>query len=344
MSILEEGGFPLDKHGMSWNIPAPTTIIATANPIGSRWSNRDVISTDEIAMLKTLLDRFQQVYFFRDEMDEEQIDQFVNAMSAINKRRPHNYNFLKKYIIYASAIEVKTITPEAELMLNQFWKDAKIKRNVGVRMYVGLYSIAQDAKLHLKDTVDAAIAKETIELVQIMMAQTGSTVKIPSDPKAATHDKFIEILQNNKAGVAIKSLCEIGCKENPQIVSYLGKNWSIKHNHKLRSVVELLRNHSEVKETGSNPLVFQWIGEVGEETKILSDISDVSDVTFNLEDDRNRVGDDNNRNKTMSLTSPASPSNQKNEPRPPLMEECSKCGERLEAFYLRHSHHCEGTD
>ena len=65
-------------------------------------------------------------------MDEEQIDQFVNAMSAINKRRPHNYNFLKKYIIYASAIEVKTITPEAELMLNQFWKDAKIKRNVGV--------------------------------------------------------------------------------------------------------------------------------------------------------------------------------------------------------------------
>ena len=310
---------------MSWNIPAPTTIIATANPIGSRWSNRDIISTDEIAMLKTLLDRFQQVYFFRDEMDEEQIDQFVNAMSAINKRRPHNYNFLKKYIIYASAIEVKTITPEAELMLNQFWKDAKIKRNVGVRMYVGLYSIAQaHAKLHLKDTVDAAIAKETIELVQIMMAQTGSTVKIPSDPKVATYDKFIEILQNNKAGVAIKSLCEIGCKENPQIVSYLGKNWSIKHNHKLRSVVELLRNHSEVKETGSNPLVFQWIGEVGEETKILSDISDVSDVTFNLEDDRNRVGDDNNRNKTMSLTSPASPSNQNQEGeqalKPPIME------------------------
>ena len=32
------------------------------------------------------------------------------------------------------------------------------------------------------------------------------------------------------------------------------------------------------------------------------------------------------------------------EPKPPVMEECPKCGERLEAFYLRHSHRCEGTD
>ena len=32
------------------------------------------------------------------------------------------------------------------------------------------------------------------------------------------------------------------------------------------------------------------------------------------------------------------------EVKPPAMEECPKCGVKLEAFYLRHSHRCEGTD
>ena len=30
--------------------------------------------------------------------------------------------------------------------------------------------------------------------------------------------------------------------------------------------------------------------------------------------------------------------------KPPVMEKCPKCGVKLEAFYLRHSHRCEGTD
>lgn len=307
LSVLEEGEFPLDKHGERWIIPAPTTIIATANPIGSRWSSRDMISIDEIAMLKTVLDRFQQVYYFRDDMDKEQIDVFVNAMSAINKRKPHNYNFLKKYIICASGIEIKTITPEAELMLNQFWKDAKIARNVGVRMYVGLYSIAQaHAKLHLKDIVDADVASKTIEQIQMMMVQTGSTVNAPSDPRIATYDKFKEILQNSKIAVAVSSLCEIACKENPQITSYLGKNWLTRKNYKLRSVVEMLRNHSQVKEVGSNPLVFQWIEG---ETKSLSDASDVCDAPFKSENIGNGTvtteiqNENQNENKTSSHTS-----------------------------------------
>jgi MoxR-like ATPase len=277
LSVLEEGEFPLDKHGRSWRIYAPTAIIATANPLGSRWSNREMISNDEINMRKTLLDRFQQVYYFRDDMDEDQIDEFVNAMSAINKRRPHNYNFLAKYIIHSSGIEIKTVTREAEIMLNAFWKQAKLERNTGVRMYVGLYSIAQaHAKLHLKDTIDANIAKEAIELVQMMMAQTGPTVKAPTDPKVVTRDKFIEILQNNEVGVAIKALCEIGCRESPQVALYVGKNWSLESNMKLRAVIGMLREHSQVKEINSNPIVFKWIGP---RSAASPDASDTSDTT-----------------------------------------------------------------
>jgi DNA replicative helicase MCM subunit Mcm2 (Cdc46/Mcm family) len=333
LSILEEGEFPLDKHGRSWRIPAPTAIIATANPIGSRWSSRDVISTDEINMRKTLLDRFQQVYYFRDDIAKEQIDSFVNAMSDINKRRPHNYNFLTKYILHASSIEFKTVTREAELMLNQFWKDAKIERNVGVRMYRALYSISEaHAKLQLKDTIDANIAKETIELMQLMMAQTGSTVKAPSDPKVVTYEKFIEILQNNKAGVAIKALCEIACKEIPQIVLYLGKNWSLDGNIKLRSVVTMLRNHSQVKETNGNPLVFQWIGPP------TPDASDSPDTTILKKNDERQPPSSNSTTEGVSEASEASD-------RIAQISSCDICGEVVDPDqYYQKLHRCEGTD
>ncbi len=48
LDILQEREFDLEKHGRHFKIPAPTTIVATANPIQSRWSDRDRISNDEV--------------------------------------------------------------------------------------------------------------------------------------------------------------------------------------------------------------------------------------------------------------------------------------------------------
>lgn len=342
LDVLEEGLIDVDKHGRHWPVPAPTTIIATANPIGSRWSERDVISSNEIAMRKSLLDRFQQVYYFKDDMDSTQIDAFVEQMSIIRKRRPHNYNFLTKYLTYASSIEVKTVTREAEIMLNEFWKQAKLKDMMSMRMYRAIYSIAEaHAKLQLKDTIDADIAKESMELIRLMMVKGGPTVKLPDDPRDVTYNKFLEILQNNKAGVAIKALCEIACKENPQIASYLDRNWSIEGNIKLRTVVSMLRNHTKVKEIGSHPLVFQWMGG-------LADVADITDTTLNENDNRhttrNGARTSENANSPTSATSVISARNQTEVTKPPIMHECLKCGEEGEAYYLKHTHRCEGTD
>ena len=126
-------------------------------------------------------------------------------MSAIRKRRPHNYNFFSKYLIHASSIKVRTITPEAENMLNEFWKAAKLKGDLSMRMYFGLFSIAEaQAKLHLKNTIDEEIANQTMESVQLMMIQYGETIKATTNPKIVTYKKFLEILQNNNVGVAVR--------------------------------------------------------------------------------------------------------------------------------------------
>ena len=262
LDVLERGRFPLDKHGRRWEIPSPTTIIATANPINSKWASSEVISNDEINLIKTLLDRFQQTYAFRDSMNEQIISDFVEKMSAITKRRPHNYNFLSKYLIYASSIKVRAITSEAENMLNEFWKAAKLKGTLSIRMYIGLFSIAQaQAKLHLKNVVDEEIANQTMESVRLMMVQYGETVKATTTPKEVTYNKFLEILQNNQIGVAVRSLCEIACKENHQIAAYLGRDWAMDGNSRVKVIVGMLRNHSQIREIKSKPVVLQWFGD-----------------------------------------------------------------------------------
>jgi hypothetical protein len=46
---------------------------------------------------------------------------FQKWMDKINQRAPHNYNFLRKYLIHASSIKDVKFTKEARHMLNQFW-------------------------------------------------------------------------------------------------------------------------------------------------------------------------------------------------------------------------------
>lgn len=274
LDILEEGTIEIDKHGRHWTIATPTTIIATANPIQSRWNNPDVISKDEITISKTLLDRFQQTYVFRDNINRAQTDDFVSKMSSIRKRRPHNYNFLRKYLMYASTVKVDSITPEAEYMLNEFWKDAKFQGTLGMRMYSGLFSIAETyARLWLKDIIDEDIAKQTMESVQLMMIQHGQMVKISLSPKERIYEKFIENLQNSKLGITIYELCKIACKEDPDIDAYLGKKWSIENNWKLRPIVDMLKNHSQIRIINIKPLVFQWV--------FRSDVLDVPETSSN---------------------------------------------------------------
>jgi MoxR-like ATPase len=301
LDILEERRFPLDKYGHHYDILSPTTIIATANPVGSKWNNPQVISNDEINLRKSLLDRFTQIYGFRDMMTEDQTKEFVKEMSRIRQEEPHDYDFLRKYLIYASSLK-PNITLEAQEMLNEFWANAKIKGLLTIRMYNGLYKIAEaQAKLQLKDEVDEEVAKQTIESVQLMMAQYGQTVRMVIGPKDATFKAFLEILQRVEIGITIEELCKIACDENTQVSNYLGENWSIKHNIKLRSVVDMLLNHSDIKKIQSHPIVL----------KFLSDASDVGDT------DPNKIHDDNkdetiknteyNKNETVSLTAPTSP-------------------------------------
>jgi hypothetical protein len=69
----------------------------------------------------------------------------------------------------------------------------------------------------------------------------------------------------------------------------LGNAFRIRDNIKLRSVVDMLLNHSSVKQMQQHPIVVQWLGDIG----------DVSDTKMNFADPV-----DNNKSQTGSPTSP----------------------------------------
>jgi replicative DNA helicase Mcm len=255
LDVMEEGRFPLDKHGQHYDIPCPTTIIGTANPIQGRWSDSEIAHTDEINLRNALVERFTQIYTFRDKEEKG----FVKKMNQIRKRKPSNYNFLIKYLVYASSIKDINITDEAEYMLNTFWDQAKSAGSLNVRMYLGIYRLAEaQAKLKLKNIIDEEIATQVIEAVQFMMSQfdkTGGTVKNPRD---MTYCCFLQILQRVKMGITIPEICRIACEENTQVQEYLGRRWSVDQNMKLRRVVDMLLENSKVKRVNAKPTVLMW--------------------------------------------------------------------------------------
>jgi MCM P-loop domain/MCM AAA-lid domain len=201
LAVLEEGKIYFDKLGMRVVIPSPTTIIATANPIQIRWRNSQVISMEEVDLKRNLIDRFTQIYGFRDGMEKEEAQKFVLEMDKINQRPPHNYNFLRKYLIHASEIKDVQFTKGARYTLNQFWVQGKVKESnpLTTRMYNGLYKMAEaQARLQLRHVLDEETAEQVLEDVRLIMVQYGETVAKIMGPREVAIKTCQDVLRRNE--------------------------------------------------------------------------------------------------------------------------------------------------
>jgi len=261
LDVIEDSGFNFDKMGIRQFIAAPTTIIATTNPVGGNWNSSEVASKDELELKKSLLDRFTQIYTFRDNMDENQIEDFVKEMNTIRRRKPHNYNFLRKYLIHASSIKDVTFTKSAEQKLNQFWIKAKLKKSLSFRMYKGIYKIAEaQAKLQLKNIVDDEIVNQIIEDIQLMMVQYGEAVEQFIGLHELTLNTFLEVIrENHPTPMKLESICEKAIQKNDRIGSYIGYIWKLRFNWKLKNVVDSLLNNRNIIRIQEKPIVLQFL-------------------------------------------------------------------------------------
>jgi len=296
IDILEEGHPTLDKYGRHYEIDSPTTIIATANPNGISWKTTTV-SKDDIPIVKNLLDRFDQIYEFRDNLSETEIEEYTKRKTILRKRKNHNYSFLKKYLIYVKSNINLKITENTENRLNKFWINAKIQGVATNRSYDSIFRIAEaQAKLNFSDEIDDEIANQVMDSLSLIYIQYGKVVKKISNPRDITSQSFFNILKQTDTGFSISELCKTACEENKQISEYLGNKWSLQNNHKLKTVIDILINRHDIKIIQQKPLVLQYILQSGQEqknenicdddylesnSKSLSDVYDIYDVNNN---------------------------------------------------------------
>lgn len=307
IGIAEEGSTSLDKWGEHISIDAPTTLILTANPIGTKWESSKMSKNQMVVIRQNLLDRIDQIYGFFDTQTEIEMEEFVNEMDKNTSRKPHNYNFLTKYIQYAKTIEPK-LTEITKYRLDRFWIKAKLKGMAANRSFFSIKRIAEaQAKLNLSKEVDDIIAIRTIESLQLMYIQYGTTIEQIRNPRDLTVEVFYTILkENNGIDHSVKEICKKASETNNQVKGYLKNKWEISHNKELREIIDILKQKENIKIINLKPLILVYSNEISPnhtESKTynndsLSDLSDPYDQSSN-----NILEEKENNNNSYQLNS-----------------------------------------
>lgn len=259
--VMQEGHFNLNKHGFDKPIEAPTTIIATTNPIGATWQDADRISDSELPIIQPLRDRFDLLFVFRRDNSIEANRKFAYEMSEREgKESRYNHNFIRKYIHYAKKIK-PTLTDEAKAMLNEHW--TQIATNDAFsskRILQSLFKIAKGfARLYLKDTADIAEAQKAIQFYNLVLSQYGRSITAPVEPRILTMQKIQAFVLKTAAPVTFEYALEQVAKEDPQIAAYLGKKTlKPESNKKVRAVYDMLKQSpgANISIVNQKPLTF----------------------------------------------------------------------------------------
>ena len=278
VGISEEGYTTLDKWGEHIPIDAPTTLILTANPIGTKWESSKISKDKMVVIRENLLDRIDQIYGFFDAQSEEEMEEFIEEITKIKNRKPHNYNFLTKYVQYVKTIEPKWIG-SAEKRLNRFWIKARLEGIVGNRSFFSIKRIAEaQAKLNLSHEVDDIIASKTMRSLKLMFMQYGKIIEQIQNPRDLTVEVFYNILKdNNKTGYIVKELCKKGSEKNKQVSEYLKNKWNFVDNKELRDIINILEQKQGIKIINLKPRVLQYSDDISEKDNRISDLYTSSD-------------------------------------------------------------------
>src|SRR5688500_7105909 len=185
-----------------------------------------------------------------------------------------DYDFLKRYLQYAASLPDPVLTPEAGTMLSDFWIRMTEQGLAANRSFDSLVRIARSqARLHLKEQIDAQIAAEVMQDVHLMFVKMGKRVDpAVEDPRVLTYNEIIQYTNTLADGVSITFIeaAKHVYAHNNSIKQYLGGknsiNWSIAENKRLRHVhdkfsdgavvgkIKIGRGDLAVVITNTNPL------------------------------------------------------------------------------------------
>ena len=77
-------------------------------------------------------------------------------------------------------------------------------------------------------------------------------------PRQITVNECIAILQDTKSMV-FEDLIKQACQRKPEIAAYIGNKYLMKHNVKLRPIIQQLLDHSNVKRVNQKPIILSYL-------------------------------------------------------------------------------------
>ncbi|OAA48664.1 cell division control protein 54 [Metarhizium rileyi] len=184
--VMEQQTVSVAKAGIITTLNARTSILASANPIGSRY-NPDLSVPQNIDLPPTLLSRFDLVYLILDRVDEKTDKRLAkHLLSLYLEDKPHSaptgndilpVEFLTLYISYARSQIQPVISREAgeELVsayiamraLGQDVRAAEKRITATTRQLESMIRLSEaHAKMRLSDTVTKEDVREANRLIQ----------------------------------------------------------------------------------------------------------------------------------------------------------------------------------
>ncbi|POS82909.1 MCM-domain-containing protein [Erysiphe pulchra] len=195
--VMEQQTVSIAKAGIITTLNARTSILASANPIGSKY-NPNLPVPQNIDLPPTLLSRFDLVYLILDRVDEtndRRLARHLLSMYLDDKPQSASGNleilpieFLTSYISFARSKCQPRITSEAsEELVNAYVDMRKLGEDIRAserritattRQLESMIRLAEaHAKMRLSETVTRDDVKEAVRLIKSALKQAATDVR-----------------------------------------------------------------------------------------------------------------------------------------------------------------------
>lgn len=171
---MEQQRVDINKAGINTTLSAKTSVLMTANPVGSFWDPFKHLA-EQLNINPALISRFDLIFTFHDTTEDD--EEFVRSVGKA-KAPAVPAGLFKKYVSYARSTCTPEITPEADDALSKFFLAMRAKvadadrPQVTRRRYMSLKRLAvASARVRLSPRAELSDAKRAIELLQESLRQ-----------------------------------------------------------------------------------------------------------------------------------------------------------------------------
>ena len=193
--VMEQQTVSIAKAGIIAVLNARTSVLASANPVGSRY-NPNMSMVENIQLPPTLLSRFDLLYLLLDRPNPETDRRLARHLVSLHYKNPPqkkrgviSADLLTEYVSYARANVQPVLSDEASEELVEGY--VEMRRMGGSRKVItatprqleSLIRLSESlARMRLSAVVDRDDAKEALRLMRVAMQQSAV------DPRTGTID------------------------------------------------------------------------------------------------------------------------------------------------------------